>query len=85
MPKKLASDGSKNLIGERIRALRKEKKLSQEQLIAQLQLMDLDYERGVIKRIENGTRFVSDIELRILAKFFGVTYDFLIDGEKDLR
>lgn len=82
MPKKLAPDGSKNLIGKRVRQLRKNLGLSQEQLIGQLQLLDLDHERGVIKRIENGTRFVSDIEIQILANFFNVSYDFLIDGKE---
>lgn len=83
MPKKLAPDGTKNLIGPRIKQLRKNNGLSQEQLMEQLQLLDFDHERGVIKRIENGTRFVSDIELQLLAKFFNVSYDFLIDGVED--
>ena len=81
MSKKLAPDGKKNLIGARIKHMRKARNLSQEQLTEQLQLLELDYERGVIKRIENGTRFVSDIELQVLAKFFSVSYDFLIDGK----
>lgn len=78
-----AEDGSKNLIGPRIRILRKARKLSQEGLMAQLQLLGMDSERGVIKRIENGTRAVSDLELRLFARFFHVSYDYLIDGTED--
>lgn len=77
-----AEDGSKNLIGSRIRALRKEQNLSQEKLMAQLQLMGMDAERGVIKRIENGTRAVSDLELRLFARYFNVSYKYLLDGEE---
>lgn len=77
-------DGKKNLVGARVRALREKAKLSQESLMAQLQLLGMDAERGVIKRIENGDRAVSDMELRLIAQFFQVTYEYLIDGtEKD--
>ena len=80
MSKPLAPDGTKNLIGGRVRQLRRAAGLSQEQLMGQLQLLGFDSERGVIKRIECGTRFVSDIELKILAEFFRTTYAYLIDG-----
>ena len=82
MAKKLSPDGTKNLIGKRIRELRKAQNLSQEDLMGQLQLMGFDSERGVIKRIENGTRFVSDIEVQAFSKLFNATYEYLIDGEE---
>lgn len=75
------TDGKKNGIGDRVRALREELGLSQEQLMAQLQLLGMDAERGVVKRIENGDRAVSELELRLLARFFKVSYQFLLDGE----
>lgn len=75
------ADGKKNGIGDRVRALREELGLSQEQLMAQLQLLGMDAERGVVKRIENGDRAVSELELRLLARFFKVSYQFLLDGE----
>lgn len=77
-----AEDGKKNLVGARVRALREKAGLSQEGLMAQLQLLGMDAERGVIKRIENGDRAVNDLELRLLARYFKVTYEYLIDGEK---
>lgn len=80
-----AEDGSKNLIGSRVRELRKAQNLSQEKLMAQLQLMGMDAERGVIKRIENGTRAVSDLELRLFARYFKVSYEYLLDGEDDAK
>lgn len=78
-----AENGSKNLVGPRIRQLRKAAKLSQEQLMAQLQLLGMDSERGVVKRIENGDRAVNDLELRILSQFFRVSYSYLIDGVEE--
>lgn len=84
MPKKLAPDGTKNLIGKRIKELRNKHGLSQEVLMGHLQLLGFDSERGIIKRIENGTRFVSDIEIQALANFFNVSYEYLIDGKETL-
>ena len=80
MPKKLSPKGTKNLIGKRIKELRVLTKLSQEELMSKMQLLGFDSERGVIKRIENGTRFVTDMEIQALSKIFNVSYEFLIDG-----
>lgn len=41
-----AEDGKKNLCGSRVRALREKEGLSQEELMARLQLMGMDSERG---------------------------------------
>ena len=81
MPRLLAPNGTKNIIGNRIYELRTKNKLSQEKLMAQLQLLGFDSERGVIKRIENGTRFVSDVEIKLFAQFFNVSYEYLLDKD----
>ena len=73
-----APDGKKNLIGPKIRELRRAKGLSQEQMAAQLQLLGMDSERGVVKRIENGSRFVTDLELCLLAEYFRVSVEELL-------
>lgn len=75
-----AEDGSKNLVGPRVRALRQKAGLSQEELMTQLQLLGMASERGMVKRMENGDRAVSDLELRLLARYFKVSYEYLIDG-----
>ena len=76
-----APDGKKNLIGPRVRELRRAKGLSQEQMAAQLQLLGMDSERGVVKRIENGSRFVTDLELCLLAEYFQVSVAELLRRE----
>lgn len=78
MARLYAPDGKKNLIGPKIRELRRAKGLSQEQMAAQLQLLGMDSERGVVKRIENGSRFVTDLELCLLAEYFRVSVEELL-------
>lgn len=85
MPSMRTEQGRKNIAGIRIRELRNKIGLSQEELATQLQLLGLEGERGVIKRIENGSRYINDLELRTLVTFFSahfdyVTYEYLIDG-----
>ena len=81
MARLYAPDGKKNLIGPRVRELRRVKGLSQEQMAAQLQLLGMDSERGVVKRIENGSRFVTDLELCLLAEYFQVSVAELLRRE----
>lgn len=61
-------NGKKNLCGERLRKIRREKKMSQETLSHLLQLEGVVIDRFSISRIEAGTRFVADYELYVLAK-----------------
>lgn len=70
---------SKNIIGPRVRALRQEAGLTQKALAQKLQLQGFDMTDLTILRIENGTRFVPDYELKALAKTFHVSYETLLD------
>lgn len=79
--KQRTSANGKNLIGERLRELRKEKGLSQRDLARKLQLIGIDMDKNVITRIETNKRYVTDFELQALKEIFGVSYDYLIDGE----
>ena len=64
---------SKNLIGQRVKALRIEKHMSPKALAEQLQFSDL-----TVLRIEQGTRFVPDYEVVALAEFFHVSCEYLL-------
>ena len=81
MPKPLSLHGEKNLISQRLIALRKEQGLSQRDLAQKLQLAGYDMDRNVITRIETNQRYVTDIELKALAEALDTTYSFLIDGQ----
>ena len=67
-----AADGTNNLCGRRVAQIRKEKKLSQRKLAAKMQILGFDVDHYFIRRVENGERFVTDIDLVIIAQALGV-------------
>lgn len=71
--------GKKNICGGRLREARVVKRLRQEDLAAKVQIEGVIMERDSISRIEIGTRFVSDYELKIFAKVLGVSVNWLLD------
>lgn len=74
-------EGKKNICGDRIRQARCAKRLTQGQLAAKLQLAGIIIERDSISRMEIGTRFVADYELRELAKILSVSVNWLLGIE----
>ncbi len=62
-----------NLVGDRVRQLRIERKLSQQALSDRLETMAIYICRGSISRIEDKQRTVTDIELYGLARALNVT------------
>ena len=80
MFKNKASSGRNNICGEKIYALRKAHvpKMSQRILAEKLQINGIDVDKNAVQRIESGERFVTDIELRILAQILGTTADELL-------
>lgn len=63
-----APDGRNNLCGERIAQIRRSKKLSQRKLALKMQLLGYDVDNYFIRRVENGERFVTDIDLKIFCE-----------------
>jgi transcriptional regulator with XRE-family HTH domain len=77
---KIYWDGrNKNIIGAKVRQLRLERKMTQKQLAARLQLDGHEFSDLTVLRIESGKRFVADYELKALAKALGVSYSDLLD------
>ena len=72
---------SKNIIGKKVKGLRKASGLTQRQLAEKLQLLGHDFTDLTILRIEQGKRFVPDYEVVILADYFGITTDELLKDE----
>lgn len=73
-----APDGSNNLCGKRIAQIRKEKKLSQRKLAAKMQLLGYDVDHYFIRRVENGERFVTDIDLMIFCQALEVSINDIL-------
>lgn len=71
--------GKKNLCGSKIRQLRLQKRLSQYELAARLQIEGVTIEQDSISRIEIGTRFVADYEVTVFAKVFNVSVSWLLE------
>ena len=81
MYKNKASDGRNNISGLNIRRLRLAlpEKTSQRALAHEIQLRGLDLDKNAVQRIESGKRFVTDLELKVFASYFGVTVDELLE------
>lgn len=80
MFKNKTPDGKLNISGKKIAQLRTAmtKKVSQRALADMLQLEGLDLNKNAIQQIESGKRFVTDIELAVIAKVLGVSSDELL-------
>ena len=74
-------NGKKNICGDRIHEARCKLRLTQSDLAAQLQVNGIIIERDSISRIEIGTRFVADYELREFAKLLKVSVNWLLGME----
>ena len=68
-----------NLIGDRLRVLRKKHHLSQQQLSERLETQAVYICRGSISRIEDKSRTVTDIDLMGLAEVLGVKIQDLFE------
>lgn len=73
-----AANGTNNLCGKNIYALRKNLGISQRELADRLQISGLDVDKNAIQRIEAGKRFVTDIELSLLATVFDKSVSELV-------
>ena len=74
-------NGKKNICGERIHEARCRLRLTQSDLAAQLQINGIIIERDSVSRIEIGTRFVADYELRELSRILKVSVNWLLGLE----
>lgn len=74
-------NGKKNICGDRVHEARCKLRLTQNDLAAQLQVAGINIERDSVSRIEIGTRFVADYELRELAKILKVSVAWLLGIE----
>lgn len=76
-----AADGTNNLSGRKIAQIRKERKLSQRKLAQKMQLLGFDVDHYFIRRVENGERFVTDIDLVIFSKALDVSIADILSAE----
>lgn len=70
------------LVGQKIRQLRKQRGLTQEQLAAQLQTNGCDVTRSALAKIEVGQRHIYLDELKLFSCLLQVSYEELLSGEQ---
>ena len=66
--KKINFGDNKNIIGRRLRALRKENHLTQGELAAKMQTFGINIDQQMISKIERNARIVTDYELACFCK-----------------
>lgn len=67
-------------LGSNIRKLRKQSHLTQEQVVAQLQLQGIDISRSSYSQIECGTYNIRVSELAALTKIFQADYNAFFEN-----
>ena len=77
--KKICYYNNKNIISQKLKMLREEKKISQSNLAARLQTMNLNIDQQMISKIEKNNRQVTDYELACICKCLSVTPNDLLN------
>ena len=71
--KKIAYDSNKNVIHARLRYYRNLRGLTQEQVVAKMQVMNVNMDQQMLSKIENNRRIVTGYELACLCRILNVT------------
>ena len=79
---KIRQDKSDN-IGGNIRRLRMAANMTQESVIAKMQLMGCEISRSIYSQIEGGTYNIRVVELAALKIIFGVDYEAFFEGAEE--
>ena len=66
-------------LGQRIRFFREKKKLTQEQLSAQMQVNGCDITRSAVAKIEVGQRHLYPDEIILIRRILNVPYESIFD------
>lgn len=72
------TDGRCNICGGRLREMRRNQQLSQEQMAMKLQLAGMDATQKLISQMETGKRVITDYELECLADVLEVSVSELL-------
>ena len=70
--------GDKNISGEIIEKLRKEKSIKQHELVSRMQILGVDINPSSLSKLEGQQRIATDIELRAIAHILNVSMDVLV-------
>jgi len=63
MKKSKITNNVYNICGKNIKKIRKEQKITQDELCARMQVMGYQISRSDISKLENGKKFITDFEV----------------------
>ena len=69
----------KNIIGSRVRKVRKEAKITQVDLAARLQVLGIKIDQAGLSKLEGGNRPITDIEIAAIAVILKVPISRLFE------
>jgi HTH-type transcriptional regulator, cell division transcriptional repressor len=69
----------RNIIGKKIKIIRKQKGITQEQLTARLNIEGIEIDRPMVSKIERQTREILDYEVKGIAEALGVSIESLFN------
>lgn len=75
--------GDKNLVGQNIERLRKEKGIKQKDFIAQIQIMGYDMNPTSYSKLEGQIRSATDKEIYVIAKILDVPMETLFQNQNN--
>lgn len=86
--KKIIYGENKNLISKNLKIIRTARGLTQSQLAAKMQVMNVNIDQQMISKIENNSRFVTDYELACICLILKVELkdmlsEFYKENEKE--
>ena len=78
--KKVKFEGNTNIISRNLKEIRVSKNISQQELAAKLQTLNVSMDQQMISKIEKNLRQVNDYELLAICKCLEVTPEELTNG-----
>ena len=71
------------MIGERIKKLREQKKISQQSMVNELKRLSINMSRETLSKIENGNRTVSAVELKGISSVLSIDVEDILKDDED--
>lgn len=76
--KKITFNNNKNIISQQLKIARIKKNLSQKELAAKMQLLNVSMDQQMISKIENNMRIVTDYELACFCQILSISPEELL-------
>ncbi len=76
--KQITYNGNKNIIGKSLAEIRIEKNITQSELAAKMQLMNINIDQQMVSKIEKNQRQVTDYKFACFCKCLNVSHDILL-------